>query len=66
MHRLEFEYMFKDKLYITIDGTIQNVMQTSRGILFKQYIINKLQIPGANILRIDLVFDNEKMIDLLE
>lgn len=41
-------------------------MQTSRGILFKQYILNKLQIPGANILRIDLVFDNEKMISLLE
>jgi hypothetical protein len=41
-------------------------MQTSRGILFKQYIINKFQIPGANILRIDLVFDNEKMIELLE
>ena len=41
-------------------------MQTSRGILFKQYIMNKLQFPGTNILRIDLVFDNEKMIDLLE
>jgi hypothetical protein len=28
--------------------------------------MNKLQTPGANILRIDLVFDNEKMIRLLE
>ena len=28
--------------------------------------MNKLQIPGANILRIDLVFVNEKMIRLLE
>lgn len=41
-------------------------MSQPRGILFKKYIENKFNIPGINILRIDLVFDNECMINMLE
>ena len=58
--------MFKDKLYINIDGNINNIKSQPRGILFKKYIENKLNIPNVSILRIDLVFDNECMISLLE
>jgi hypothetical protein len=66
IHRLEFEEMFKDKLYINIGGNINNVTSQSRGVLFKKYIENKLNIPNVSILRIDLVFDNECMINMLE
>ena len=33
---------------------------------FKKYITEKMKSENLNIARIDLVFDNKKMIDLLE
>ena len=38
----------------------------SRGLLFKKYVKDKLSIEDLNIARIDLVFDNKHMIELLE
>ena len=38
----------------------------ARGILFKRYLEQKLKVQGVNIARIDLVFDQKKMIELLE
>ena len=34
--------------------------------MFKKYIQEKMHIDRVNIARIDLVFDNKKLIDLLE
>ena len=38
----------------------------ARGIIFKRYLQDKLRISGTQIARIDLVFDNKKLINLLE
>lgn len=38
----------------------------SRGQLFKNYVSEKIHVDRVNIARIDLVFDNKKIIDLLE
>jgi len=38
----------------------------SRGLLFKKYVKDKLAIEDLSIARIDLVFDNKLMIELLE
>lgn len=34
--------------------------------MFKKYIEEKIHVDRVNIARIDLVFDNKKLIDLLE
>lgn len=51
-HISEFEEMYAQQL-----GQEQPLHP--RGILFKRYIEAKLKIPGADIARIDLVFDNK-------
>ena len=58
-HRYEFEEMNNGQLN-------QEQAQHPRGILFKKYIEDKLKVDGVDIARIDLVFDNKKMINLLE
>jgi len=58
-HISEFEEMYAQQLR-------QEQPQHPRGLLFKRYIEAKVKIQGADIARIDLVFDNAKMIDLLE
>jgi hypothetical protein len=38
----------------------------SRGNLFKMFLTKMIHFDGINIARIDLTFDNEKMLDLLK
>lgn len=58
-HRYEFEEMYHQKIE-------QQADKFSRGYFFKKYIQDKLRVDRVNIARIDLVFDNKNMIDLLE
>ena len=58
-HRHEFEAMYAQRLE-------RERAEESRGFLFKKYIEGKLRVQGVTIARIDLVFDNKKMIELLE
>jgi len=58
-HRHEFEAMYAQRLE-------HEQPEESRGFLFKKYIEGKLRVQGVTIARIDLVFDNKKMIELLE
>lgn len=55
----EFEEIYASRLK-------QEQPRQPRGILFKRYIESKLRISGTSICRIDLVFNNQKMIELLE
>ena len=57
--RHEFEAMYAQRLE-------RERGEESRGSLFKKYIEGKLRVQGATIARIDLVFDNKKLIELLE
>ena len=57
-HRYEFDQTYGRK--------IEERSQHSRGEYFKTFIQEKIKIEGVNPARIDLVFDNKKMIDLLE
>jgi hypothetical protein len=57
-HRYEFEQTYGRK--------IEERSQHSRGEFFKTFIQEKIKVDGINPARIDLVFDNKKMIDLLE
>jgi hypothetical protein len=57
-HRYEFNQKFGSKL--------QEQSQLSRGHFFNKYIGYKMNVPDVNIIRIDLVFDNKKMLNLLE
>lgn len=55
-HRHEFMQKYQKKLEET---------QLSRGFYFKKFISDKLRYQDVRIARIDLVFDNKKMIGLL-
>ena len=39
--------------------------RNTRGTLFKKFLTKMIQFEGINIARIDLTFDNEKLLDLL-
>ena len=61
-------------LYIEVSDTLREEFvryqkqeggQSSRGSLFKKFLTKMIQFEGINIARIDLTFDNEKMLDLL-
>ena len=58
-HREEFDRLYVEELYNPYSSN-------SRGLLFKKYVKDKLSIEDLNIARIDLVFDNKHMIELLE
>ena len=58
-HRSEFEEVYERQL-------TEEQPRYSRGFLFKQYLEKKLKIRGVEAARVDLVFDNAKMINLLE
>lgn len=61
-HRSEFEDLYSDRLRIEDELCDRH----PRGLLFKQYIEGKMNVDGVDIARIDLVFDNKKIINLLE
>lgn len=52
-HRFEFDQTYGQKM--------QKSSSQSRGIFYQNYIKQKVNLPNANIVRIDLVFDNTKM-----
>ena len=58
-HRSEFEDLYARQLE-------EEQPRYSRGFLFKQYLEKKLRIRHVEAARVDLVFDNAKMINLLE
>jgi len=58
VHRHEFQEKWGNRL--------NTDSQFSRGYFFKKFITEKLQYQDTTIARIDLVFDNKKMITLLE
>lgn len=77
VHREEFEKMFvrelgQEKQEMPSSTELQPSGPPSagsvapRGILFKRYIERKLEANGVRIARIDLAFDQSKMIDVLE
>lgn len=55
-HRHDFNQKYADQI---------ESQNQARGIIFKKYLQDKLRISGTHIARIDLVFDNKKMINLL-
>ena len=44
---------------------MQEQPQVPRGSFFKKFITEKLRFEDVNVARVDLVFDNKKLIDLL-
>lgn len=44
---------------------MQQQPQVPRGTFFKKYITENLRFEDVNVARVDLVFDNKKLIDLL-
>lgn len=59
IHRHEFETKYQRELNDHQD-------QFSRGYFIKKYVEEKLASENMDIARVDLVFDNKKMIELLE
>ena len=57
-HRYEFDEKY--------GAQIKKSPELSRGYFFKQYILENIQVANSQIARIDLVFDNKKLIALLE
>jgi hypothetical protein len=64
-HRQEFMEKYGNKLEQQ-ERTQAREVNASRGQLFKKYIQEKMHVDRVNIARIDLVFDNKNIIDLLE
>lgn len=56
-HRHEFNQKYADQI---------ESLNQARGIIFKNYLQEKLRIQGTHIARVDLVFDNKKIINLLQ
>lgn len=64
-HRHEFQNTYGSKISANPRGQNNN-FEPSKGYYFNKYVSNKMKVPKINIARIDLVYDNTKMLNLLE